>query len=68
MSLLFILILTSCITGVTPKDLAVDYYNLANAYYGLVFNSPSNGKYFNNLTFDVTTPFTGGAPIGSNNN
>ena len=41
--------------------------NLANALNGLVF-SASSGKYFNNLTFDITTPFTGGTPIGSNNN
>ena len=41
--------------------------NLANADNGLLF-SVSTGKYFNNFTFDVTTPFTGGTPIGGNNN
>ena len=40
--------------------------NLANAGAGLVFGA-SSGKYFNNLTFDVTTPFVGGTAIGSNN-
>ena len=41
--------------------------NVANADYGLVF-SASSGKYFNNLTFDVATPFVGGTAIGSANN
>lgn len=42
--------------------------NLANAEYGLYF-AGSYGKYFNNLTYDVTYPFAGsGTPIGSNNN
>ena len=41
--------------------------NVANADNGLYFSS-STGKYFNNLTFDVTTPFTGGTAVGSNNN
>jgi len=41
--------------------------NLANADVGLNF-SGSSGKYFNNLTFDVTAPFTGGTPVGNNNN
>jgi tetratricopeptide (TPR) repeat protein len=30
-----ILLLVSCVTGVTPKDLAVDYYNLGNAYFNI---------------------------------
>ena len=43
--------------------------NLANADFGIYFSSGSDGgKYFNNLTFDVTTPFTGGTAIGGNNN
>ena len=41
--------------------------SVANADYGLYFTG-STGKYFNNLTFDVTTPFEGGTAIGSNNN
>ena len=41
---------------------------LANAESGLFFNTGSTGKYFNNLTFDVTTPFTGGTAVGNNNN
>ena len=40
--------------------------NLSNADNGLYFTG-STGKYFNNLTFDVATPFTGGTPIGGNN-
>jgi len=42
--------------------------NLAVADFGLTFSLSSTGKYFNNLTFDVATPFTGGTAIGSNNN
>ena len=42
--------------------------NLAHADNGLYFYAGSTGKYFNNLTFDVATPFTGGIPIGPNNN
>jgi len=45
--------------------------NLANADIGLFFSPVtivSSGKYFNNLTFDVTAPFTGGTPVGNNNN
>ena len=41
--------------------------NLANADNGITF-ATSTGKYFNNLTFDVGTPFSGGTPIGGNNN
>ena len=42
--------------------------NLASADYGLNFSLSSTGKYFNNLTFDVSTLFSGGTAIGSNNN
>ena len=43
--------------------------NLANADWGLWFSIGSSGKYFNNLTFDVATPFPGGGtPVGNNNN
>jgi len=41
--------------------------NMANADNGLFFSN-SNGKYFNNLTFNVITQFTGGTPVGNNNN
>ena len=42
--------------------------NLANADNGLYFTVSGTGKYFNNLTFDATTAFTGGTAIGGNNN
>ena len=42
--------------------------NLANADNGVFFFSGSSGKYFNNLTFDVSAPFTGGTAVGNNNN
>ena len=42
--------------------------NVANATNGIFYPFNSSGKYFNNLTFDVTTPFTGGTAIGGNNN
>lgn len=41
--------------------------NLSNADYG-VYMVGASGKYFNNLTYDIVTPFTGGTPVGSNNN
>ena len=41
---------------------------VANADFGIYFAS-SSGKYFNNLTFDISgTAFTGGTAIGGNNN
>ena len=50
-------------TGVFLRD-----NELNNADYGLYFSN-SSGKYFNNLTFDITTtPFFGGTPVGNNNN
>lgn len=33
---------------------------------GIVFQT-SSGKYMDNLTYDVTTPFTGGTAVGTNN-
>jgi len=48
-------------TGVSLRN-----NNMANADFGLYF-SGSSGKYFNNLTVDVPTPFSGGTPVGNNN-
>lgn len=69
-------IVTDTITNTGPGyAIAVDsstgvfvrYNKQANADYGL-YMVGSSGKYFNILTYDVTTPFSGGTPIGSNNN
>ena len=42
---------------ITEADIGIDYAT-AN----------SEGKYRDNLTFGVTTPFTGGTAVGTNNN
>ena len=51
----------------TSTGVFVRNNNLGNADNGLFFSN-SNGKYFNNLTFNVITQFTGGTPVGNNNN
>ena len=48
----------------------VDYNYLAGYSQGLVFGSngtPSDGKYRSTLTNNVTTPYTGGTAVGTNN-
>ena len=42
--------------------------DIVNMLIGINFTDGSTGKYFNNLTTGVTTPFSGGTPIGNNNN
>ena len=54
-------ILLSEVTG----GLAVNN-RITNAERGIDFGA-STGKYRDNVTFDVTTPFTGGTDIGNNN-
>jgi len=39
--------------------------SITNTSYGVVFNG--SGKYMNNLTANVTTPFAGGTAVGTNN-
>jgi len=35
--------------------------------YGIYYDLGTTGKYMDNLTSNVTTPFTGGTPVGTNN-
>ena len=42
--------------------------DIVNTEIGINFSSGGTGKYWNNLTTGVTTPFSGGTPIGNNNN
>jgi hypothetical protein len=39
---------------------------ITGADRGIDYNGGSTGKYRDNLTFDVTTPFTGGTAVGTN--
>ena len=40
---------------------------ITGADRGIEYNGTATGKYFNNSTFDVTTPYTGGTDAGNNN-
>jgi Periplasmic copper-binding protein (NosD) len=40
---------------------------ITEADRGIEYESGSTGKYRDNLTFDVATPFTGGTAVGTNN-
>ena len=53
------------LNGVTG-GLAVNN-RITEADKGIEYFGPSTGKYRDNLTFDVTTPFTGGTDAGNNN-
>ncbi len=35
--------------------------------FGIYYDRGTSGKYMDNLTSSVTIPFTGGAPVGTNN-
>ena len=50
---------------VTAGVVFVDHNHIANTVEG-VFYYVAGGKYRDNLTLNVTTPFTGGIPIGIN--
>lgn len=54
------------ITGELSNLLVVDN-RITNVNQGIVFSSGSSGKYRDNLTAGVATPFTGGTDAGNNN-
>ena len=39
---------------------------ITSADRGIAYDSGATGKYRDNLTFGVTTPFTGGTAVGTN--
>jgi hypothetical protein len=51
----------------TSDDVLVVGNRLATLGSGVVYGGGSNGKYRDNLTSGVTTPFTGGTDAGNNN-
>ena len=52
--------------GVGGFGLAVNN-RITKADRGIAYDAGTTGKYRDNLTFDVTTPFTGGTDAGNNN-
>lgn len=54
------------ITG--SHDVLVRGNHITNTQYGIAYTSTiSSGKYMDNLTSNVTTPFSGGTAVGTNN-
>jgi len=40
---------------------------ITSMYYGIYYDRGTSGKYMDNLTSNVTIPFIGGTPVGTNN-
>ena len=53
----------------TSSDVLLRGNSITSVYYGIfyaAFGGGSSGKYMDNLTSNVTTPFTGGTMVGTN--
>ena len=50
---------------VNSSDLLVAGNRIISAVFGIYYTA-TTGKYMDNLTSNVTTPFTGGTPVGTN--
>ena len=54
----------------SSNDVLIAGNRITSAAYGIFYDAAdggSTGKYMGNLTSNITTPFTGGTAVGTNN-